>query len=90
MQTQKKIKQTDAIFANWNGELLDDDETFLGLARTMTWNGKNPEVELVTGTYPKGVRLSAAEMKVVEQQVTRDADLGKWFLDIDGRTRKSG
>lgn len=75
---------------HWNGELLDDDEAVLGFARTMTWNGKNPEVELVTGTYPKGVRLSAAEMKVVERQVTRDADLGKWFLDIDGRTRKLG
>jgi hypothetical protein len=29
-------------------------------------------------------------MKVVEQGVTRDADLGKWFLDIDGRQLKLG
>jgi hypothetical protein len=75
---------------HWNGELLDDDEAVLGFARTMTWNGRHPEVELVTGTYPKGVRLTPAEMKVVERHVTRDADLGKWFLDIDGRTREPG
>ncbi len=70
---------------HWNGELLDEAEAVLGFARTMTWNGKNPEVELVTQVYPKGVRLSRAEMKAVEQRVKRDANLGKWFLDIDGR-----
>ena len=75
---------------HWNGEILDETEVVLGFARTMTWNGKNPEVELVTQVYPKGVRLSPAEMKVVEQRVTRDADLGKWFLDIDGRKLKLG
>jgi hypothetical protein len=75
---------------HWNGELLDEIETVLGFAGTMTWNGKNPQVELVTAPYPKGVRLSPAKMKIVEQQVTRDADLGKWFLDIDGRTSALG
>jgi len=75
---------------HWNGELLDETEAVLGFARTMTWNGKNPEVELMTEVYPTGVRLSPAEMKVVEQRVKRDADLGKWFLDIDGRKLKLG
>lgn len=69
---------------HWNGELLDDVETVLGFARTMTWNARHPEVELVPGLYPKGVRLSPREMKTVEGHVTRDTDLGKWFLDIDG------
>jgi len=75
---------------HWNGELLDDSEAVLGFARTMTWNAKNPEVELVSKVYRTGIRLSPAEMKVVEQGVTRDADLGKWFLDIDGRKLKLG
>jgi hypothetical protein len=73
-----------------NGELLDASEVVLGFARTMTWNGKNPTIELVNEVYPKGVRLSAAEMNVVEQRVSRDADLGKWLLDIDGRKPKPG
>ena len=75
---------------HWNGELLDENEAVLGFARTMTWNAKNPEVELVSKIYRTGIRLSPAEMKVVEQGVTRDADLGKWFLDIDGRKLKVG
>jgi hypothetical protein len=75
---------------HWNGELLDEIEAVLGFARTMTWNGKNPEVELVSAAYPKGVRLSPAEMKVVEGCVARDPDLGKWFLDIDGRKPQLG
>jgi hypothetical protein len=70
---------------HWNGELLDDTEAVLGFARTMTWNGKHPTVELVNGDYPKGVRLPPAEMNAVEQRVSRDPDLGKWFLDIEGR-----
>jgi len=75
---------------HWNGELLDDSEAVLGFARTMTWNAKNPEVELVSKVYETGIRLSPAEMKIVEQGITRDADLGKWFLDIDGRKLKLG
>jgi DDE family transposase len=70
---------------HWNGELLVDTEAVLGFARSMTWNGKNPRVELAHGGYDKGVRLSPRVMKTVEEQVTRDPVLGKWFLDIDGR-----
>jgi hypothetical protein len=75
---------------HWNGELLDSREVVLGFARTMTWNGKHPTTELVDAVYKKGVRLSVAEMNAVERNVDRDANLGKWFLDIDGRTSKPG
>lgn len=73
---------------HWNGELLNDREAVLGFARTMTWNSKNPRVELAQGVYDKGIRLSPREMKTVEEQLARDPELGKWFVDIDGR--KSG
>ena len=75
---------------HWGGDLLDQIEVVLGFAQTMTWSGKRPTVELVTEVYRKGVRLSAAEMKLIEQRVNRDAKLGKWFLDIDGRKPKPG
>jgi hypothetical protein len=65
-------------------------ELVLGFARTMTWNGKHLTTELVDAVYEKGVRLSVAEMNAVERNVDRDAGLGIWFLDIDGRTRKPG
>ena len=70
---------------HWEGELLDESEVVLGFAQSMTWNGKHPTVELVNEVYRKGVRLSVAEMKLVEERVSRDPKLGKWFLDIDGR-----
>jgi hypothetical protein len=70
---------------HWDGEILTEIEVVLGFAQTMTWNGKHPKVELVSEVYPKGIRLSAAEMNLIEQRVTRDAELGKWFLEIDGR-----
>ena len=75
---------------HWNGDLLEDTNVVLGFAKTMTWNGKHPRVELVNDVYSKGVRLSAAAMELVEQRVERDTELGKWFLDIDGRKPKLG
>ena len=70
---------------HWNGDLLDEVEAVLGFARSMTWNGKHPVVELLTAIYQKGVRLSAKEMEQVEKEVNRLPDLGKWFVDIHGR-----
>jgi transposase len=67
---------------HWNGTLLDTMETVLQFAASMTWNGAHPIVELVTTTYHSGVKLSKDAMKLVETQLTRTAELGKWFLDI--------
>src|SRR5260370_172626 len=69
---------------HWSGELLEDVETVLNFARSMTWNGKHPAVELVTGTYQKGVRLSARAMKEIEAEVERLPKLANWFFDIHG------
>ena len=69
---------------HWNGDLLDSTETALAFARSMTWNGKHPCVELLTTVYPKGVRLSKKEMVRVEEEVLRLPELDDWFLDIPG------
>lgn len=68
-----------------NGDILDDVDTVLNFASSMTWNGKHPKVKLITRVYCKGVRLSAKAMAEVEAQVERLPKLGKWFVDIDGR-----
>ncbi len=72
---------------HWNGSLLDSIEAVLGFARTMTWQGKHPEVSLIETPYCKGVRLSPSEMKVLESEVVRLAGLGKWFVEIPAKVR---
>jgi transposase len=67
---------------HWNGTLLDTIAAVLHFAASMTWNGVHPIVELVTTTYHSGVKLSKDAMEVVETQLTRASELGKWFLDI--------
>jgi hypothetical protein len=75
---------------HWNGEILDEVDTVLNFARSMTWNGKHPTVELITQIYRKGVRLSAKAMNVIEAQVERLPKLGKWFVDIHGGKLRVG
>lgn len=77
------IEQCWGILENhWNGSLLDSIDAVLHFARSMTWKGKHPVVELVTTTYQTGVKLSAEAMAVVETQIKRLPHLGKWFVDI--------
>jgi hypothetical protein len=67
---------------HWNGSLLDSVDAVIHYARTMTWKGKNPVVELVTTTYPSGVKLTKEAMNAVETHLLRLPSLEKWFVDI--------
>jgi hypothetical protein len=67
---------------HWNGSLLDSLDVVMAFARTMTWKGQRPVVELVTTSYATGVKLTKEAMQRVEAQLTRHPTLGKWFLDI--------
>jgi hypothetical protein len=67
---------------HWNGALLDEVDTVLKFAQSMTWNGKQPVVKLVTTVYETGVRLTQAAMKELETHVQRLPKLEKWFVDI--------
>ena len=67
---------------HWNGSLLEQVETVIEFARTMTWKGAHPLVEVVTTVYELGVKLTKEAMAVVERQVERLPDLEKWFVDI--------
>jgi len=62
--------------------LLDSIEAVLQFARTLPWNGVHPVVELVTTTYPTGVKLPKEAMDRVEAQIKRLPHLAKWFVDI--------
>jgi transposase len=67
---------------HWNGSLLDSVDAVVQFARTMTWKGSHPVVELITTTYQTGVKLTQKAMKAVEAQLQRLPQLGKWFVDI--------
>lgn len=67
---------------HWNGVLLDTIEAVVECATTMTWQGRQPVVTLVTTTYATGVKLTEAAMAAVERQLSRLPGLEKWFVDI--------
>lgn len=67
---------------HWNGDLLETVDTVLNFAKSMTWKGKHPVVQLVQDVYQLGVKLSAKAMAALETQLQRLPSLGKWFVDI--------
>ncbi len=67
---------------HWNGEILYSIEKVLGLARTMTYNGINPVVELNEKKYPTGIKLDKKTMNGYEQRIVRLQGLEHWFVDI--------
>lgn len=75
---------------HWNGDLLDSIDAVVEFARSMTWKGLHPSVELITKTYHTGVRLGQKAMAELETQVLRLPGLGKWFLEIRPDTVNDG
>ena len=66
----------------WRGELLDSEAAVLGYASGMTYNGVHPQVRRCTEQYPKGVKLSKAQKRRLEQRLQRKAGLEKWAITI--------
>jgi hypothetical protein len=69
-----------ALEQHWDGAILDSIPAALRFARTMTWKGKHPFVELLSKSYRKGVRLTKAEMAELEKHIDRLPGLDKWFV----------
>lgn len=67
---------------HWNGDVLDTVDTVVQFARSMTWKGRQPTVDLITKTYQTGVSLSQEAMAKLETQIRRLPELGKWFVEI--------
>ena len=77
------IERTWAILEHhWNGAILDEVQTALHFAQTMTWKGKHPKVTLIPTHYPTGVKLTRQEMAEIESQIQRLPHLPNWFVDI--------
>ena len=67
---------------HWNGTLLKNVETMLGWAKSMTWKGLHPFVNLCRKEYRKGISLSKKAMEKVELRLERNPLLPKWDILI--------
>jgi len=67
---------------HWNGAKLVDATTMLEWAKSMTWKGLHPIVELSGKLYEKGVSLTKEAMQEVEARLTRNPSLPKWDILI--------
>lgn len=67
---------------HWNGAQLTDADTMLEWAKSMTWKGLHPVVELSREVYAKGVSLTKKAMRDVEARLVRNPDLPKWDILI--------
>jgi hypothetical protein len=52
-------------------------------AKSMTWKGLHPVVELSRQVYQKGISLGKAAMQAVEARLKRDANLPKYDILIN-------
>lgn len=67
---------------HWNGTKLIDMQTMLEWAKSMTWKGISPIVNLSRKIYQKGVTLSKKAMQEVEDRLERNPQLPKWDVLI--------
>ena len=67
---------------HWNGAKLTDTPTMLEWAKTMTWKGVHPVVELSRTVYEKGVTVAKDAMQAVESRLQRNPILPKWDILI--------
>ncbi|MBK8115564.1 MAG: hypothetical protein IPK44_14080 [Candidatus Accumulibacter sp.] len=67
---------------HWNGAKLTDTQMMLEWAKTMTWKGVHPVVELSRTVYEKGVTVAKEAMLAVESRLERNPFLPKWDILI--------
>jgi hypothetical protein len=66
----------------WNGAILDSIEAAIQWASNMTWNGISPKVQLLEGTYQKGVIASSEELKTLKPFWQCSENLPKWDVTV--------
>jgi hypothetical protein len=59
-----------------------DVETMVEWAKTMTWKGMHPIVELSQKVSQKGVALSKRAMQMVEDRLERHPEVSNWDILI--------
>jgi len=72
---------------HWSGALLNSIETTLEWAKTMTWKGLNPVVELLETIYEKGVSVCKNMFKIIADRLERQVELSKYSVIIHPQVR---
>ena len=67
---------------HWNGTLLNTLETTLEWAKTMTWKGLEPVVEVLETFYKKGVSIGKKAFQSIADRITRHLLLPKYYVTI--------
>lgn len=67
---------------HWNGTQLIDVDTMVAWAKSMTWKGLHPIVELSRKVYHKGISLGKKAMRAIEARLERHPGLPKWDILI--------
>ena len=69
--------------AHWSGTLLNSRTTVLQWARTMTWNGIHPVVELLDRIYEKGVKITKKLFRPIAERLQRNQEIPKYSVRIE-------
>ena len=75
---------------HWNGTILNSVHTMVEWAKTMTWKGAHPIVELSSVVYKKGITHSKLAMKDIENRLIRNPELPKYDILIKPSLASSG
>jgi len=67
---------------HWSGTLLNTLETTLEWAKTMTWKGLEPVVDVLESIYKKGVCIGKKGFQYIADRITRDLLLPKYYVTI--------
>ena len=67
---------------HWNGAKLETAEIMLEWAKSTTWKGIQPLVNLSKTVYQKGISLSKVAMRTIEARLERNPILPKWDILI--------
>ena len=67
---------------HWNGTKLVEVKTMLEWAKSLTWKGMHPIVELSRKAYQKAVTLGKKARREVEARLERHPELPKWDILI--------
>jgi len=66
----------------WHGALLTDVQTMVAWAKSMTWKGLHPVVELSHSIYEKGISLTKKQICLIEERWERNPLLPKYDVLI--------
>lgn len=69
-----------ALEQYWSSEVLDTENKVVGLAKTMTWAGKNPKVSVVKKVYNTGIKVAKNVMDKLHDGFYREQGIEKYSV----------